>query len=79
MERGDPDTDRRKGAGKDASDYLRYTGLGISMVGIILVSCALGWWLDGVLQWKFPVFTLVLSLLGIASAMLHLFKETGRK
>ena len=64
---------------KGSSDYLRYTGLGISMMGIILVSCLIGWWIDGRLGWKFPVFTLVFSLMGIAGAMMHLFKETGRK
>ncbi|MBX2978534.1 MAG: AtpZ/AtpI family protein [Flavobacteriales bacterium] len=63
----------------DASEYLRYTGLGLTMVGIILVSTYLGWWLDGLLNWKLPLLTIVFALLGIAGAMLHLFKETGRR
>lgn len=63
----------------DASDYLRYTGLGLTMVGIILVSTYLGWWLDGLLGWRLPLLTIVFALLGIAGAMLHLFKETGRR
>ena len=71
--------ERRKENTKGSSDYLRYTGLGISMVGIILVCCLLGWWIDGLIDWEFPAFTLILSLLGIAGAMMHLFKETGRK
>lgn len=63
----------------DTSEYLRYTGLGLTMVGIILVSTYLGWWLDGLLNWKLPLLTIVFALLGIAGAMLHLFKETGRR
>ena len=29
--------------------------------------------------WRFPILTLVLALMGVAGAMLHLFKETGKK
>ncbi len=74
-----PDQKPRRQLSRGANDYLRFTGLGISMVGIILVFCLLGWWLDGLLKWRFPVFTLSLSLLGIAGAMMHLFREVGRK
>jgi hypothetical protein len=70
---------RRKEITRGTNDYLRYTGLGFSMMGIILGFCLLGWWLDGLLPWRFPILTLVLSLLGIAGAMMHLFRETGRK
>ena len=72
-------SDRRKEVLKGTSDYLRYTGLGITMAGIILGSCLLGWWLDGLIGWNFPVLTLAFSLIGIVGAMVHLFKETGRK
>ncbi len=75
----DPPNPIKKEITKGSQDYLRFTGLGLSMVGIILGSCLLGWWLDKQLEWKFPVFTLAFSLLGIVGAMLHLFKETGRK
>ncbi len=71
--------DRRKEVLKGTSDYLRYTGLGITMAGIILGSCLLGWWLDGLIGWRFPALTLAFSLIGIVGAMVHLFKETGRK
>lgn len=59
--------------------YLRFTGLGFTMIGIILVFCFSGYWLDDVLGWKYPVFTIALSLFGIAGSMVYLFKETGRK
>lgn len=61
------------------NSYLRFTGLGFTMIGIILVFCFAGWWLDKTLAWKFPVFTIALSLLGIAGSMVYLFKETGSK
>ena len=60
-------------------DYLRFSALGLQMMGIILAGLLGGWWLDRQLGWKFPAATLGLSLLGIVGAMVFLFKETGRK
>jgi hypothetical protein len=54
-------------------------GLGLTMMGIILAFTFAGWWIDGLVAWRFPIFTILLALLGITGAMLHLFKETGRK
>ena len=59
--------------------YLRLTGLGLSMMGIILGFTFLGHWLDGVLKFQFPILTLILAMVGVVGAMLHLFKETGKK
>ncbi|MBL7953279.1 MAG: AtpZ/AtpI family protein [Flavobacteriales bacterium] len=61
------------------NSYLRFTGLGFTMIGIILVFCFAGYWLDGLIAWKYPVLTIALSMLGIAGSMVYLFKETGRK
>ena len=70
-----PALDPRKARDQYAG-YLRYTGLGLTMVGIILVFTFLGWWVDGLLAWRIPIFTLIGALFGIIGAMLHLFKET---
>jgi F0F1-type ATP synthase assembly protein I len=59
--------------------YLRFMGLGLTMAGIIIAFTFLGWWLDGLLEWKIPVLTIVLALLGVVGAMFHLLRETGRK
>ncbi|HQW41209.1 MAG TPA: AtpZ/AtpI family protein [Flavobacteriales bacterium] len=67
-----------RGAKGGYQNYLRYTGLGFSMVGIILAFTFGGWWLDKLLAWKIPVLTILLSLLGVAGSMMYLFKETGR-
>ena len=61
---------------KAYADYLRLMGIGINMFVIILLFTWLGWWLDGVLGWRVPVFTILCALMGIAGAMMHLFKET---
>jgi hypothetical protein len=69
----------KKEVTRGATDYMRYMGLGLTMAGMILGATLLGWWLDGLVKWQFPALTLLFSLAGIAGAMFHLFKETGRK
>ncbi len=59
--------------------YLRFTGLGLTMMGIILIFTFAGRWVDGMLGWRFPLFTVLLAVAGVVGAMLYLFKETGRK
>lgn len=61
---------------KAYADYLRLMGVGITMFVIVLVFTGLGWWLDGLVGWRLPALTVLFALLGIAGAMLHLFKET---
>jgi hypothetical protein len=70
-----PEPNRRP----DPTAYLRFTGMGLTMMGIILAFTFAGHWLDGLLDWRIPVLTIVLALTGIVGAMLYLFKETGRK
>lgn len=68
-----------KKAQEGYNSYLRFTGLGFTMIGIILAFCFAGYWLDGVIGWKYPVLTIVLSLTGLAGSMVYLFKETSTR
>ncbi len=78
MKEARPEKQDAKGLRKGYNAYLRYSGLGLQMAGIILASIWAGRWLDGWLSPGFPAFTLVLALLGITGAMVFLFKETRR-
>lgn len=75
MERQKP-VDPTRGIKPRYENYLRYSALGLQMGGIILIGVLGGKWLDGLVHWKVPVFTLVFSVLSIAGAMIFLFKET---
>ncbi|MFN8242213.1 MAG: AtpZ/AtpI family protein [Bacteroidales bacterium] len=55
--------------------YARYTGLGIQMVVIILVTVWGGRKLDSLLNLETPVFTIVLSLLGVFAAIYTAIKD----
>ena len=78
MEGPDPKEELKK-VRKGYDNYLRFSGLGVQMAGVILAGVLGGRWLDERIGWKFPVLTLLGALLGITGAMLFLFKETGRK
>ena len=78
MEGPDPKEELKK-ARKGYNSYLRYSGLGLQMAGVILAGVLGGRWLDGRIGWEFPALTLLGALLGITGAMLFLFKDTGRK
>jgi ATP synthase protein I len=49
--------------------YLKYSGMAIQMIGILVLAALGGQWLDKALELKHPVFTIVLMLIGVISAM----------
>lgn len=51
------------------ANYARYTGLGVQMIVIILITVWGGIKLDELFLLETPVFTIILSLLGVAAAI----------
>lgn len=60
-------------------EYLRYSGIGLTMAVYVVAFTLLGRWVDGLLGWRVPVCTIVGVLLGLAGAMMHLFKATRKR
>jgi ATP synthase protein I len=60
---------------KDVKSYARYTGMAFQMLGIILVTVWGGMKLDKLTGWHTPVFTIVLSLLGVFAAIYVAVKD----
>jgi len=60
---------------KGVNDFARYTGLAFQMLGIILVTVWGGTKLDTLTGWNTPVFTIVLSLLGVFAAIYTAVKD----
>jgi F0F1-type ATP synthase assembly protein I len=60
---------RKKAPNKGLDNFARYSGLAFQMIGIILLSTFGGVKLDKLTGWKTPVFTIVLSLLGVFAAI----------
>lgn len=60
---------------KGIQDFARYSGLAFQMAGIILVTAWGGVKLDKLTGWKTPVFTIILSLLGVFAAIYTAVKD----
>jgi len=65
---------------KDAlKAYARYSSLGFQMAFIILGGTFGGHYLDVWLDWKFPVFTVSLSILAVFAAIYFAVKDLLKK
>jgi F0F1-type ATP synthase assembly protein I len=65
----------KKPANKGVRDFARYSGMAFQMIGIILVATWGGIKLDKLTGWETPVFTIVLSLLGVFAAIYFSIKD----
>lgn len=65
----------KKQSNKGIHNFARYSGLAFQMIGIILVTTWGGMKLDKLTGWETPVFTIVLSLLGVFAAIYISIKD----
>jgi ATP synthase protein I len=68
-------TEEKNQENNGLKDYARYTGLGVQMIVIILVCVWGGIKLDKLLGLQSPVFTIILSLLGVFAAIYTAVKD----
>lgn len=64
---------------KRLNDYARYSGMAFQMIAIILIGVFAGIKLDEYLSLKFPVFTLLLTLLSVFLSMYFVMKDFLKK
>ncbi len=55
--------------------YVRYSSLAFQMLAIILIGVFGGMKLDQIIRWDFPVFTVVLSILGVFGSMFFAVRD----
>jgi F0F1-type ATP synthase assembly protein I len=60
---------------KGLNDYARYSGMAFQMVAIIAVATWAGIKLDNITGFQKPVFTIILSLLGVFGAIYFAVKD----
>ena len=65
----------KKTENKGINDFARYTGIAFQMAGIILVTTWGGMKLDKLIAFEKPVFTIILSLLGVFAAIYTAVKD----
>lgn len=65
---------RQRGGNSPLNDWVRYSSVGIEMAVIIGVAVFAGVKIDTARQGRFPVFTILMTLLGLTIALLRLFR-----
>ena len=66
---------RKNTENKGIRDFARYSGIAFQMIGIILVTTWGGVQLDKLTRYEKPVFTIILSLLGVFAAIYSAVKD----
>lgn len=59
-------------------DFMRYAGLGSQMMATLGVMTWLGWYLDKKTSWNFPLFIIILPLIGLIIALWQLIKAFNK-
>ena len=75
----EPKSPEKKPESDGLGNFGRYSGIGIQMAVIIFITVWGGMKLDKLLLLKTPVFTIILSLLGVAAAIYAAIKDFIRK
>jgi F0F1-type ATP synthase assembly protein I len=70
---------RQNKSSKTNPEYLRYTGLGLQIIGVVLGMAIIGHWLDKRFENVIPGFTLSLSLLAVFAILYKLIKSANKK
>jgi len=60
---------------KGVQDFAKYSSIAFQMIGIILITVWGGVKLDKLTGWNTPVFTIVLSLLGVFGAIYTVIRD----
>lgn len=66
---------RKKQENKELNDYAKYSGIAFQMVAIIALTTWGGVKLDKLAGFETPVFTIILSLLGVFAAIYTAVKD----
>jgi ATP synthase protein I len=73
--RKDPKKPGKQRENNGPGNFAKYSGLGIQMIVIILITVWGGIKLDKLLEFEKPVFTVILSLLGVFAAIYTAIKD----
>ncbi|WP_118193256.1 AtpZ/AtpI family protein [Albibacterium indicum] len=69
----------QEGKGNQLSRYAYYSGLGFQMIAIIGVFTFIGYKIDAWQGNEKPIFTAVLSLVGVCSSLYSVIKSVNKK
>jgi predicted MFS family arabinose efflux permease len=67
--------DKASKLGQNLQQYARYSSMAFQMLGIVLAGVFGGIWIDRQIGWKFPLMTLLLSLIAVILAIYFAVKD----
>lgn len=73
--RNKDNNDPVKNEKKSLANYARYTGLGFQMIAVIGVFTFIGYKLDQWQETSQPIFTAILSLVGVCAALYQVIRS----
>ncbi len=60
---------------KQVNTFLKYTGLGLQLVITLALGGGLGYYVDSLIGWKFPVFLLLFLMAALAGSIYLLVRR----
>lgn len=72
-----PETSDQKNQ-KPSNNFLKYSSLGLQLVSGIGLAAWLGHWLDGKMQWKFPLFLLSFVFITFGGMIYQLYRSLNK-
>ncbi|WP_375561112.1 AtpZ/AtpI family protein [Bernardetia sp. OM2101] len=66
---------REEALQKGSNKYIKYSSIGMEMIGAVLLGGFGGNWLDKKMELGFPLFTISLVLIGLGAAFTHLILQ----
>lgn len=66
---------REEALKKGSNKYIKYSSIGMEMIGAVLLGGFGGNWLDKKMELGFPLFTISLVLIGLGAAFTHLIMQ----
>ena len=66
---------REEALKKGANKYIKYSSIGMEMIGSVVLGGFGGNWLDKKMELGFPVFTISLILIGLGATFTHLIMQ----
>ncbi len=76
LEKTDNQTNSSEKKSRPLKTYAKYSGLAFQLLAVFAIGIWLGYWLDGLIGWRVPIFTLVGAMLSLTGVIVYLLRQT---
>lgn len=76
MDKTDNQTNSSEKKSKPLKTFVKYSGLAFQLLAVLGLGIWLGYWLDGRIAWRVPIFTFLGTVLSLIGVIVYLIRET---